>query len=60
MENILEEMKSHFQRQSDEERQSFFSAPSNTPEFTNSQLFFHNFSKGYKLYNDEFPNYVPI
>lgn len=38
MENILEEMKSHFQRQSDEERQSFFSAPSNTPEFTNSQL----------------------
>lgn len=55
MENILEEMKSHFQRQSDEERQSFFSAPSNTPEFTNSQLFFHNFSKGYKLYNDEFP-----
>lgn len=60
MENILEEMKSHFQRQSDEERQSFFSAPSNTPEFTNSQLFFIIFPKDTNFTTMNFPNYVPI
>ena len=54
LENILENMKLQFERRTYEDRENFFSACSKAVGFTNSQLFFHIFSKNknYRFHND--------
>lgn len=48
----LDVLKKDFLSMSKESLQSYFSAPSSNPDFTNSQLYFNLFSRNYKLHED--------